>query len=990
MSVNSINIPINVDNSKKLINFMKNDVRKHVDNLLLKMMLFRGKPFSMSEEVYTQEDIDRELRSIYEETSIDDKKVKQFNLEEEVDSSQFTLEKFKEELAHFAGIFTGEVPFKVEKREKGKKDKKTKLKYPANVYKMILFANSNSVYKGAMLKKTPYLLCSNLFPIASDFECKALSRSIIAEVSRKLSSFQEINKMREDEKAEVWKEAENSDKLDKDLVKACLDFLQDMVENDEYFETFSKSNFQSIVKFFRSNVEYLRKINEEHGDDFRFTSDADLSGYKIITGYSYKFINYLYSEYKVLWQEHDCIENTYKDKKGKKVFNCVMTDNAYIKILKELFKYAFHPYVNISRFEDTGKLPCLLFGKNYIKYKLERIDNDHVFLFVNPMGGKTKLSGKLIANGYLNNLKIVNSDDSNQKYRISFNNSKESEHSEVLQTTYFGSVKEPKLRYDVDREQFYLDLSISQIDSSRDVIRNHPDVKKLINEKNEEDSEFKFLNQYLGFKDKFVKNLCNYFNTSYAKGKMNQAKSTLELDDFNIMGVDLGINPLLSLAVYNVKKDPNGIDNGQDTLRYELVTTHMAKQHDLESIKKIEKVNRLVQSVRILISHTNKHLRAIENKKNGRRTYEVDIPFAKLNYEHVLKESSEFNSVEEYLTYVKNNLQGVDPKQWKKKSFNWVVGKLINVVKKEFKKIRSAYGDSEDKAKYVREENFVSTKNMRKIELTRNLISLLNSYTFLGMTDEEREGFNKNHKPCSDLWDYLTGLRSFLSKNMASIIIHHALKNNVNVIFLEDLDHKANFMDNKEENRLKSVWGASDMIKYLESFASKHSIAICKVDPTLTSQIDAETNELGYRDEKNKSDLYVRRDSEIVVIDSDINAAKNIAIRGLNRHSSLPLFRTVQINDSTYAMSFSNMAEDRRRQGSMMNYLGKDKQSEIKYIIFGKNEDHLDINTTTASEFNKKIKESERKAKRVEVIRSGDKFYMRGDLDKIVKSFNNK
>jgi len=718
--------------------------------------------------------------------------------------------------------------------------------------------------------------------------------------------------------------------------------------------------------------------------EVKFKSNSDMKDRGVVTGYDYSLINAFCSKYTNLWEERDDYDSTYLDKGGRKRQACIMTDRYYISHMIKRLKYMTKKHVNVPLFEQGKKAPCQLFGKNYMSYTLRQDEETGTFefSFTDPTSeseGRAvkKFNASLAKNGYLNNLKIVESSNKDGVYKVSFNTAVENKDTLTIQTTYTGYIKEPRIRFNLEKNVTYLDLCISGIESDNDTFN------KILSEEQKENKEAIF------------KGFSSYFKASYAKGRDGSQKGSLDVDVFRAMGVDLGLNPLAALSIYEVKKSDKGEDIGGQKVKIKHLTDH--KSSDINKankdcrVKKAKRTLKFIEGVKGLISVANHHCNYLEDVEATGEGKEVNVGYMEMLCGDVIENHTPFKDLEDYMKYIENNLYGVDRKEWKKKTSDWVVPSLIQQAKKKISEMRREYFDAEDKHYHTTKVNHVCNLQLHKIQAVKEMISTLNSFSTLGLNDEEKQAHADNGRPCADLWEYINGLRNYLSKGIASIIINHALRNSVNIIFIEDLDMKASSFDSKEENKLKSLWSASQIMDYLEKFAAKHTIAVQEVNKFMTSQFSSENGTLGVRGASgNKSQFLYEDKGEVCDVDSDINAARNIAIRGITRHSNMPMFKVKVASDKEFILEMPKAA-GMQKLSSMMKYLDSDNPRYVKFVKA--NNGTLKASVLEKEEFNKLKKQAIAWKKdnkdadsEVSILRSGKHFYIRKELEAIVKA----
>ncbi|NJL70927.1 MAG: hypothetical protein HC888_04575 [Candidatus Competibacteraceae bacterium] len=968
----AFNAPVRLEGEEVLIDFIRNEILPAADKLLELLLFFRGKPFCLSGVNYSESDVDQKLKEIYNSVSIVPEKAKRFGVK---DASDFAFDQFKDEAQKLYKFFIGE-----ESPDDG-----NKIKQAATSFYAIFFAKATG---NRITRNIPSICSSSLFPIASFANCN-LGASITAEVERKIKSFEELQKLRNEEYTKLNNAGDHNPDGEDDgsetiFASAVVDvrrFCQSLYENSKTygFKEFGKENIKSVSEFLSENVEQLRSIFAEKGGNFSFEDEADLSRHKIVTGYKANFVNAIYSDFDYVWKSRPDVEDVYEDKKRRVRHKCLMTDRRYVKLALDLCKFIKKREINVSRFGDKGGLPCLLLGANYIGYRLEERDGNF-FIRLTDLTSKEasrsapKMDVRILPNGYLNNFKVIEGDHSKGIYTISYNTARSSEHTEIIETTYTGTIKEPRLRYDRRAKRITVDLCITNVQSSNNALD-----KVLMEEQKKVARKIHF-------------DLGVFFKTSYSEAVLSKKGRQLPFDRFRVMGVDLGLNPIAALAMYDVCKDDNGYDIGGTKLSWSYIGSHKAKNIPVEDIRKIDKVTNMAKSVKSLIGYARQHLAAIKAKKFGKKAYEVDIAYAETKVGKLLRDHTMFSSVEEYLKDVESRLANIPPIDWKKRQTGWVVPSLLAKVKEAFSEMRSGYNNAKDKRDYVRTRNFACTKDLRKIEATKAVLSLSKSFTFLGLSDDEKNSIESFGESMND---YINGLRMFFSKNLAAMIVHHAIKNNINVIFVEDLDAKAAYHLTQEENCLKQIWATSTIMKYLKQFALKHRIVVVLVKPDFTSQIDSETGEFGYRDKQNKSRLYMNGPVPLRFCDADINAAKNVALRGIKRHTDIPSFRAVQLSESEYLYELQSEGT-KQRQGTLMKSLNT--VDRLDGVIFKLEPDGtftLDAARNTkdlkekADEF-RKSQDPKNEKPRTEFRRSGSRWYRREDLEKVIEGIAGK
>jgi len=167
--------------------------------------------------------------------------------------------------------------------------------------------------------------------------------------------------------------------------------------------------------------------------------------------------------------------------------------------------------------------------------------------------------------------------------------------------------------------------------------------------------------------------------------------------------------------------------------------------------------------------------------------------------------------------------------------------------------------------------------NIRLIEAMDQCASMAESYNRIHLKSGEKlvkvAKFDKSR----------ANFRNFVLRQLASKIANEM--KDCNVVFGEDLDFI--FDSDKNNNALLRLFSAATLLKYIIEALEKIGVGFVKVAKNGTSQSDPVTSNPGWRDDKNKSRLYVVRDKQLGWIDSDLAATMNILIQGLN-HSVCP------------------------------------------------------------------------------------------------------
>jgi len=205
-----------------------------------------------------------------------------------------------------------------------------------------------------------------------------------------------------------------------------------------------------------------------------------------------------------------------------------------------------------------------------------------------------------------------------------------------------------------------------------------------------------------------------------------------------------------------------------------------------------------------------------------------------------------------------------------KKDISWLVNVLSKYLERKFKEVKN-------NRKYTNVNKCDNCFNwLRVIE---NIKRLKRSISYLG------EDLQKNPElkiELKNLNEYGNNVKSDFLKQIASNIIKVAIEHKCDIVFIEKLG-KADSRSRKL-NEMFSFWSPKAIKKAIENAASWHGIPVVEVDPSCTSKVHYETNLFGHRI---GNDLYYVEDQCLKKVDADINAAKQILVRGATRHGNI-------------------------------------------------------------------------------------------------------
>lgn len=338
--------------------------------------------------------------------------------------------------------------------------------------------------------------------------------------------------------------------------------------------------------------------------------------------------------------------------------------------------------------------------------------------------------------------------------------------------------------------------------------------------------------------------LATYFNS--ASPNVNELENLP--DEFVAAGIDLNISYPLPIAVAKIGKSINGALIAKDYGRGNVVSLN----HLIEDTSLCTKIRNL----KSLCQKTNFAIRELKtcNKTNTRISDKTFQQLCKTRLNIKLIRSPE--SVED---------------------FNKVARLYIQTQIKKIKKLLR-------KIKYkCRATGYNNISEMiQLLDCMDKYNSLISSFDRIHLKPNQilpAKSRNDNSR---------ANFRLLILRKLAAILVRECQKHHVNVVFAEDLQNNQDSDKSSFDNTLSRLFSPRLMLDTIQLALEKVGIGfVSNVDLRGTSKTDSMTGKIGYRDKFSKRDLYVLRDGKYVRIDSDLNAALNVLIRGLN-HSICP------------------------------------------------------------------------------------------------------
>lgn len=763
-------------------------------------------------------------------------------------------------------------------------------------------------------------------------------------------------------------------------------------EKENEFLAFTKSNLGQIRSFIANNMAQLRSVYKIHGPEYYFSDTSDLVSNNIDTHYSLKFVNILFSQFSNLW--NDQFTNLY-DERGNKIAideaieteftkivgkdanehltipNCLFIDKMYYKALYSLATYLDKPNAR-TPLETQAKI---LLGKNFIPYSLEKDESGIKFSFRCPKmydEENEMLTAYIGNNRQLPNLDIVAQSINNNEciFELSYDSMpskiKLRNGGSIDQNKVSCIVKEPAVRVS-KTGQILLDMPMTVKDTSHDRFTH-----KVENAEN------------LSYDDIYNKYDSSNWFTQQAYDTVQFPKATtkrhnLAFNNGKVLGVDLGINPIVSMAAvpFSITSDSGQMHIGRNiftNVDYNNIVTRKTINHDHHEVGKYKQARnyvdtavQIIKDIKMMIGSTvnaeiNKNLpdgakpKVVKTINNQYRL----VTFK--NYNDVLSKASEgrINTIEELKEYIEKlyTTEGSDTyhnadavTQLIKNSV--LIKRMIQETKSILTDIKSQWNTVEG---YNNNTNFVSSVTIYKMQIIKNSIHLRKAYTNWG-TDPN----NTKHRIgyCKKDYKWLDGVKKNFLNKLASIIINEAVYNDCQIIAIEDLELSLSREDAKDKNEMKALLAYAELFKLIEERAKYRKIIVTKVDPAFTSQVDPETRQIGYRNKDNKAELMFVDGDKLKIVNSDDSAAKEIAIRAIMKHRNMNVFSAEKVTDDTLIISAANntinLSGAGRRRGAMYDvFTGRenpDRQfSRKEHFMFKVNPDGISLSYSVMSD----------------------------------------
>lgn len=624
--------------------------------------------------------------------------------------------------------------------------------------------------------------------------------------------------------------------------------------------------------------------------------------------------------------------------KHKDLFD-VIGDNDYVKVVLDSFHWR-REHVNHT---INSKSTSIHLGNNFLNFSMGFDENNKSFFVdISSPYGKEKGKKKYTIRAILCRHKILDSSATVTEIKPKGTYSIRYSQDSKKKTWYVGNIREPKIRKDIASGTWYIEIPVSNL---------HDEAVEISVEGR--------------FKDN-MQSARAFLSSSPVMGRAKE-KHMFGFENFRAVGVDIGLCHPFSYSVGECSA-------GKDGMKIEKI---IAQGHSWDSKDMAEK--------RVKIKNIENKTKALQQSVNVARKFisgyqsleKLDFNCRdKINWLSIIKMTEK--SFKEFLSDIYDEDEQVFWNRFKSSERNPFYHRVNGLICQELGEIRGCFRHkkSEEKRKHNIELNHVDYATIRLRSLLKQEISRRRSFSNLGLSLEQRKVISKDF--CKSLWEWREGLTDRMTKEISSAIVNIARLHKARFIFLEDLDTSRSVLDDISENDTKDLIGFGKLKEKLEAKALKHNIAIIYVDPEDTSQIHYDSGKLGLRFERDN--LTVLYKGKIITVDADINASKNILLRGINRNTDLRTYWADQIGDNEYRV----FVDKKRKPVSLANFVGNAKilkgtvEKPTAVVTFEKRNNKLVLKETEVKK--ETLKKPAIGKYKTKIVRDGNEWSLADDL----------
>jgi len=651
----------------------------------------------------------------------------------------------------------------------------------------------------------------------------------------------------------------------------------------------------------------MMEIYKEHGSDYTFTNtDIQRMG-----GYGPQTLNAIY-KHPNIWLTND-----------------VLSREDY----KDLIVGSYHfqrEYIGISSFSRNGGRCAFRMGQNFDKYDLF-LDNGILSVVARRYG--IVFRSDIRSNGYLRNLTIVNSNKQECRYCVEYYTDSK------CKTLWRGLIREPSVRMYANGD-IKLFLVISCVHKADDPLFSATpepmqqgclcDNAFVCAYAKDCDGKWKTKNAERCSRKKaqYLFDTRNYLAS--APDPTKKEKHAPPKGSYIAAAVDVGINNPIVVAIGEVCMDPTSpygvrISGSPKIVKYAAPSENQEKGVFLSG---------LLITMGCLSKLISSTARAVLDKDYDiQRDFYIDYFQRSYNWSDVLginydKYIKEIKCLPDNITEKCYNVVRL----WADKEVEWCVKGIVGSVRRKIAIFRNEYINiareknsyAKGSAEYfeakskIKTDATVTNEDFLKLSIITTHFSLQKMFSGNGI------GVDKNLRRFHD------GLRRHVDTGRASQIMAIASEHNVSVIFVEGLECNCTATKDPQDNILRALMGVGGMKQVLTNLGHKHGILIVPVDPHLTSKVNYDTKQIGYRAGHY---LYMSKDTRV---HADENAAKNILWRGASRHADMREFPVDQIGEDLYRLKFKPGKYKKHNTDEIIESFNEEEINLKGYVGFNK------------------------------------------------------
>jgi hypothetical protein len=381
--------------------------------------------------------------------------------------------------------------------------------------------------------------------------------------------------------------------------------------------------------------------------------------------------------------------------------------------------------------------------------------------------------------------------------------------------------------------------------------------------------------------------------------------------------VDIGLNPPLSMSIYDYNQEDNSGENlvyaGADQ-QVPFGSANFVREDQIGNVynqnlkRRIEELNDKIFYASSCVSFY-KNISSLEGATvelvGGRKVmcrqfdeekvkdlYSVPVKaLRELGLDHFfgLPEDLDQQNVEAATFYIENHIHH------------------NKLTRKSFLSFRCKLWD------YIHEKilpEFSVIRNGRHFQFNKQFCSEAYSWMFLihsmirlkkSLSYSHSEPLKKGEPATfvfKNLQNYFNNFSKNVLKTVAAKLRDYCTTHNVSLCVVEDLEKfRTSSLNSKDKNRLLSIWSHRNVVQRFEEVLTEVGITIVSNDARHSSQLDPVTMDWAYRDEQDKSKLWVKRDGEIFHINADISSTQVQAKRFFSRYADIVYMKTLLKKD---------------------------------------------------------------------------------------------